>query len=295
MSVGGIRSGVVAASLLLALQGAWALDDAPADIRASVDRHAKANGVPPELAHAVITVESRYNPKARGGSANGPMQIKHQTARGVGYNGSAAGLHDPETNLAYGMKYLAGAYKLAGGDTCGTIMRYSGGWRASRMNAGQNAYCSKVKRIMASLPGRTKPLDASVQLASLRGGAGALDAATGATPAASAMARMPVREAERTAAERLSIGDLTRTAPFRPNGVPLRPAVLSGDQVPSLASPSMLGAGLFPSVAAYAPLETAGAPLPFDPATRVALAHASFTMTSIGVSLPASPTVFAAR
>ena len=37
------------------------------------------------------------------------MQIKLATARGLGYTGDAAGLRDPDTNLTYGIKYLAGA------------------------------------------------------------------------------------------------------------------------------------------------------------------------------------------
>ena len=36
------------------------------------------------------------------------MQIKLETARGLGYTGTAEGLLDPETNLAYAVKYLAG-------------------------------------------------------------------------------------------------------------------------------------------------------------------------------------------
>ena len=41
------------------------------------------------------------------------MQIKPQTARGLGYEGGAAGLKQPETNIRYGMKYLGEAYRMA--------------------------------------------------------------------------------------------------------------------------------------------------------------------------------------
>ena len=44
------------------------------------------------------------------------MQIKLATARGLGYTGDAAGLRDPNTNLTYAVKYLAGAYHAANGD-----------------------------------------------------------------------------------------------------------------------------------------------------------------------------------
>jgi soluble lytic murein transglycosylase-like protein len=44
------------------------------------------------------------------------MQIKHATARSMGYTGPAAGLLDPEVNLTYGLKYLRGAWLVAGRD-----------------------------------------------------------------------------------------------------------------------------------------------------------------------------------
>ena len=64
--------------------------------------------------------------------------------------GLAAGLLDAETNLRYGLKYLARAYKLAGGDTCGTILRYQFGHRSQTMTSASRAYCAKVKVITAA-------------------------------------------------------------------------------------------------------------------------------------------------
>ena len=61
----------------------------------------------------------------RSGGNLGLTQISHATARRLGYSGTPAGLFEPDTNLRYGMKYLAQAYRLAGGDTCGTILRYN--------------------------------------------------------------------------------------------------------------------------------------------------------------------------
>ena len=81
----------------------------PADYQAMVASHAAANNVPPELVHRVIMRESRYNPRAVHAGNYGMMQIKLQTARGLGYTGTAQGLLDPETNLTYAVKYLAGA------------------------------------------------------------------------------------------------------------------------------------------------------------------------------------------
>lgn len=119
-------------------------------IRAIVARHAAANGVPFSLADAVVRVESRYNPRAAHAGNLGLMQIRHQTARGMGYSGSAAGLLDAETNARYAMKYLAQAYRLAGGDTCRTIMKYQSGHMATRMSGANRTYCAKVRTITAS-------------------------------------------------------------------------------------------------------------------------------------------------
>ena len=125
---------------------------ASAALRGRIAAHAKAAGLPAELAEAVVRHESRFNPKARGRHGEiGLMQIKPQTARGLGYSGTAAGLYDVETNLKWGMAYLAGAYKLAGGDTCGTILRYNAGHGATRMNRTSRAYCSEVTTYVASL------------------------------------------------------------------------------------------------------------------------------------------------
>ncbi|WP_246541858.1 lytic transglycosylase domain-containing protein [Roseibium polysiphoniae] len=112
---------------------------------------ARKHGVPIKIAKAVVQVESNFNPSARGGAGEvGLMQIKPATARGMGYRGSTRALYDPETNLEWGMKYLAGAHKRASGDVCGTILRYNAGHYAKRMNPISRRYCSKVKTILAS-------------------------------------------------------------------------------------------------------------------------------------------------
>src|SRR5262245_16042807 len=95
--------------------------------------HAKANNLPESLVRRVIVRESRYNPQARGaGGAMGLMQIKHATARGMGYRGTAAGLLDAETNLTYGVRYLAGAYRAAGGNANQAVAYYAKGYYHSR-------------------------------------------------------------------------------------------------------------------------------------------------------------------
>lgn len=118
-------------------------------VRAIIARHAAAEGVPFALADAVVRVESRYNPRASHAGNFGLMQIRHQTARGMGYTGGAGGLLDAETNARFGMKYLAQAYKLAGGDTCRTIMKYQSGHMATRLSGANRTYCAKVRTISA--------------------------------------------------------------------------------------------------------------------------------------------------
>lgn len=114
-----------------------------------ITKHAKKNGVPIKLAHAVVKIESNYKASARGRAGEvGLMQIKPATARGMGYTGSIKALYHPENNIAYGMKYLGEAYKRGGGTTCGAILKYNAGHYAKRMNPVSAKYCQKVKAIL---------------------------------------------------------------------------------------------------------------------------------------------------
>lgn len=114
-----------------------------------IAKYAKENGVPYNLARAVVQVESTFRPNVTGGAGEiGLMQIKLATARGMGYKGSRKALYNPATNLFWGMKYLGKAHRLAGGSTCGTILRYNAGHGAKSMNPISSRYCSKVRRII---------------------------------------------------------------------------------------------------------------------------------------------------
>lgn len=114
-----------------------------------IHSYAKAYGVPADLAHAVVRVESNFNSRARGRAGEiGLMQIKPATARMMGYTGSASGLYDPETNIKFGMKYLALAHQLGGGTTCGTILKYNAGHAAKRMNPVSKRYCGKIQGML---------------------------------------------------------------------------------------------------------------------------------------------------
>ncbi|WP_411032644.1 lytic transglycosylase domain-containing protein [Shinella sp. BYT-45] len=111
-----------------------------------IQTYAKTYGVPVDLAHAVVRIESNFNAQARGSAGEiGLMQIKPATARMMGYRGTAKGLYDPETNIKFGMKYLAMAHELGGGTTCGTILKYNAGHGAKRMNPVSKRYCGKVR------------------------------------------------------------------------------------------------------------------------------------------------------
>jgi soluble lytic murein transglycosylase-like protein len=115
-----------------------------------VSRYAMSYGVPAPLAHAVIRVESNFRIDAHGRAGEiGLMQIKPETARMMGYDGSEQDLYNPETNIKFGMKYLGMAHRLGGGTTCGTILKYNAGHGAKRMNPVSAAYCSKVQQFLA--------------------------------------------------------------------------------------------------------------------------------------------------
>jgi soluble lytic murein transglycosylase-like protein len=111
---------------------------------------AAAHGVPVHLAHAVVRVESNYHAAATGRAGEvGLMQIKHQTARGLGYTGTRAALYDPATNLEWGLRYLSGAHRLAGGNLCGTLAKYQGG-HGTRGTRTSHNYCGRVRTVMSA-------------------------------------------------------------------------------------------------------------------------------------------------
>jgi soluble lytic murein transglycosylase-like protein len=106
-----------------------AMAQSRAQYESMVASHARANNVPEALVHRVIVRESKYHASLVGrGGTIGLMQIKLPTARGLGYTGDAAGLRDPDTNLTWGVKYLAGAYRAANGDHNRAVSYYASGY-----------------------------------------------------------------------------------------------------------------------------------------------------------------------
>ncbi len=97
-------------------------------IDALIARSAAEHGVPVELVRRVVKRESNFNPKARNRIYYGLMQIRHDTARSMGYQGSPSGLLDAETNLRYGVRYLRGAWMVADGNQDRAVRLYSSGY-----------------------------------------------------------------------------------------------------------------------------------------------------------------------
>ena len=128
------RTLLAAAAALFAISSASASQNEYSGMVAS---HAAANGVPVELVHRVIMRESRYQPRAVSKGNYGMMQIRLGTARGMGYTGDAQGLLDPNTNLTYAVKYLAGAYKAANGNHDQAVRYYAAGYYYAAKRQGQ--------------------------------------------------------------------------------------------------------------------------------------------------------------
>ena len=132
-----IRSLCLATSLLLvaaavspvtARERTRASLDANGNLDMLISKYASENGVPEALVRRVIKRESGGNPRVVSRGNFGLMQIKLATARSLGYRGGAAGLLDAETNMAYAVKYLAGAYRVAGGNSNLAVHYYAAGY-----------------------------------------------------------------------------------------------------------------------------------------------------------------------
>jgi soluble lytic murein transglycosylase-like protein len=105
---------------------------------------ASTAGLPASLVARVIRRESGGNPRAVHAGNYGLMQIRLGTARAMGYTGSAAGLLDPQTNMTYALRYLAGAYRAAGGNESRAIALYSRGYYNQAKAQGFSPYASSA-------------------------------------------------------------------------------------------------------------------------------------------------------
>lgn len=117
-----------------------------------LEREARKNGLPPDIADAVAAIESGYDPSAIGGVGEvGLMQVRPSTAAMLGFDGNAAELAKPEVNIRYGVTYLAQAWRLANGDLCRALMKYRAGHGEETMSPLSIQYCGRARAHLASV------------------------------------------------------------------------------------------------------------------------------------------------
>jgi hypothetical protein len=120
--------------------------------RALIEAEARRRGVPAALVEAVVRVESGYDPGAIGGVGEiGLMQVRPSTAAMMGFRGTDEELAEPAVNIRYGAEYLAGAWRLAGGDLCRTLMKYRAGHGEEIMTVRSVAYCQRARAYLAEM------------------------------------------------------------------------------------------------------------------------------------------------
>ncbi|URK87414.1 lytic transglycosylase domain-containing protein [Rhizobium sp. RCAM05350] len=124
--------GASAYAMAKSIPASLGITEKPTSSRPELDRliayYAKLNNIPEELVHRVVKRESTYNPRAYHAGNYGLMQIRYNTAKGLGYDGPAEGLFDAETNLKYATKYLAGAWMVADNQNDGAVKLYASGY-----------------------------------------------------------------------------------------------------------------------------------------------------------------------
>ncbi len=98
------------------------------ELRKMIVAAAQENDVPVSLVQRVVIRESTHRPEARNGPYYGLMQILPATARSMGFRGQPSDLLDAESNLRYAVRYLRGAWLVAGGDAQEAVMWYARGY-----------------------------------------------------------------------------------------------------------------------------------------------------------------------
>ncbi len=170
-----------------------------------VANEAVRRGLPVAVADAVATIESGYDPSAIGKVGEfGLMQVRPQTAAMLGFKGPKEALADPATNVRYGVEYLTGAWRLAGGDLCRALMKYRAGHGEERMSPLSVEYCRRARVHLASIgsplagltAGGPTPAEAPATRDAALAGAGAAGSAP-TSPLPQLSAREQARTAER--------------------------------------------------------------------------------------------------
>ena len=109
-------------------------------ILAKIHVHAEGADVPIDTALAVVLQESSFRPNVTGAAGEiGLMQLKCQTARGIGYKGTCDDLYDPDTNLHYGLRYQRKALNR------GSVAYYNAGIYAKKLPEAAKDYADSVE------------------------------------------------------------------------------------------------------------------------------------------------------
>ncbi|MGC9994259.1 MAG: lytic transglycosylase domain-containing protein [Terriglobia bacterium] len=128
------------------------------EISSLVERSADRMRVDPQLVHAIIKVESQYDPLALSNKgAMGLMQLIPETAQRFG----VANPFDPKDNIEGGVSYLRHLLDMFGGDLPRSLAAYNAGEGAVQRSGGIPSYTEtqdyvrKVTHIYQSASGQT--------------------------------------------------------------------------------------------------------------------------------------------
>lgn len=120
--------------------------------RALLKREAEKNGLPFDIADAVMAIESGYDPSVIGSVGEiGLMQVRPSTAAMLGFKGGETELAKPEVNIHYGVSYLGQAWHLANGDLCRALMKYRAGHGEEVMTPLSVSYCGRARAHLAAV------------------------------------------------------------------------------------------------------------------------------------------------
>jgi soluble lytic murein transglycosylase-like protein len=98
------------------------------NVVAMIKSQAPRYGVPTWFALRIASIESGYNPRARGAAGEyGVFQLKCATARGIGFRGNCGALLNASTNVQYGLKHLSLAVRGSRGNLKLAASKHNGG------------------------------------------------------------------------------------------------------------------------------------------------------------------------
>lgn len=125
-------------------------------VRAASEKYA----LPPALILAIISIESRFKEKAKGGNgATGLMQVVPGAHKRMLKD--VKDLTDPETNIEIGSAILYGYVKSAGGDLNAALKSYGGSQAyAEKVNGRVKTFADVVATDASAVPGADQPLPA---------------------------------------------------------------------------------------------------------------------------------------